>query len=109
MKAVLAILFGLFLGLLSLLIAPAAHAAELEAQFGLDRVRIGEAPCTDGAVSAHETSEAFADMHAGYADVGGKRYQACWHVLPDGRVRLRYDDGDQGLIPVQLFAPAKDV
>lgn len=84
-----------------------AYGHELEASFGADVVRITDAPCTDGVVSGMEDSESYAAMRAAWAMVGGKRFEGCWRMRPDGAVYLRYDDGDQGLVPRQKFESVK--
>ena len=44
-------------------------------------------------------------MGTAYATVDGKSYRGCWTLLPDGRVLVRYDDGDSGLVMISEFKP----
>lgn len=92
--------------LLALLIAliwlPAM--ADLVASNGHDYVRIQDAPCP-AALLALVPPEQHDLYRAAFSHVNAREYRACWTLLPDGRVFLRYEDGDQGLVPAAQFKP----
>lgn len=43
-----------------------------------------------------------------YRDATGKEYVNCWTTPGDGRVYFIYEDGDQGMLPMQAFKPRTD-
>lgn len=85
--------------LLALLVAAApALATVLTAHQGADSVRLTEDPCTDAAVLAHLEPGAVQEFHAASAVFQGRPYRACWQMI-EGGAYLRYEDGDQGIVP----------
>jgi hypothetical protein len=91
--------------LLALALLPMTSQADAVARNGDDSVRLSEAACTNAAVlkllAEHEPDEVDSSMKA-ETRLSGVVYQACWHPMPGG-AHLVYEDGDQGLMPWELF------
>lgn len=93
-----------------LLLAVAPAFADSEARVGADWVRIAATPCTDEKVLAHITAAGDnpLDYRAARAEFQGAPYIGCWRPLMDkGVVYIRYDDGDQGVVPFGDLKPLK--
>lgn len=90
--------FGILLAI-AFIAVPAL--ADAEARQGNDWVRITERPCVDLNV-LEKIGLAMSnplEFRAATARVGGKSYAACWKPVRGG-VALVYEDGDQGVIPL---------
>jgi hypothetical protein len=89
----------------ALIAAGPVMADDLVARNGDDYVRLTSRPCSTPEVLALLP----ADMHEHFQDavthVGGQTFRGCWVLGPDGIVRLRYEDGDAGIVPAHLFKP----
>jgi hypothetical protein len=75
------------------------HSASLVARQEGDSIRIYDKPCHAEVVRAIPETK---DMGAAMALVGGKQYKACWESRGPV-IFIRYEDGDAGVIPAQLF------
>lgn len=83
----------------------AANAETLTARQGNDSVTLYEKPCTNPDIVKRLNDGVVQDFQAASAVFQGQSYQACW--IPSGNVvYLIYEDGDQGMIPVQELRPA---
>ena len=66
-----------------------------------DVLRLYNQPCP---VQVHQHLTPPLDAYkAALATVGGQPFVGCWRPTSFGAVHLTYEDGDQGLIPVQAF------
>jgi hypothetical protein len=80
-----------------------AFAQEMVATEGKDEVRLTMKPCSVPAVLKIIPPEYHEQFYNASALVAGKKYLACWRK--NGQiVQLVYEDGDQGLMPVQMFS-----
>jgi hypothetical protein len=86
------------------LVAGPVLAQDLVARQGDDSVRLSEAPCTSEVVLHQLPAHVRADFKTASAVVEGKTFQACWRQTGDSAVLL-YEDGDQGLIPMNELKP----
>jgi hypothetical protein len=104
--------FALFLGLvLAILIGLTAQKAraDSEARQGADWVRTSDKPCTDAAVLPLLQGAGYdlEQWQAARASFGGREFGACWHTV--GNVaHLVYEDGDQGIVPLDALKPLRD-
>lgn len=92
------------------LVAVAAFAAapsfaqELVARQGGDSVRLSDAACSSDLVLARVEAGARDEYKQASAHFQGQNFTACWRVM--GNVaHLVYEDGDQGIIPMQELRP----
>lgn len=79
--------------------AGSSFAQTMIARQGSDSVRLSQAPCHAEVAAAVPEAK---DWRAALAVVGGQPYKACWTVRGPV-VFMRYEDGDAGAIPVQMF------
>lgn len=81
--------------------APAfALADDLVARQGDDSVRLNDAPCASENVLGRLPVEAREEYKSASAQLQGQSFSACWREM--GNVaHLVYEDGDQGIIPMQ--------
>ena len=86
---------------LTLLGAPVL-AEEMVAINGNDSVRLYDSPCTSQKVLERVTPELPAALKDASAVVQGQPYKACW-IIDGDAAHLLYEDGDQGLIPLEAF------
>lgn len=84
------------------IVAVPAQAAELVARQGADEARIFDAPCPHTAALAHLPEQDRSSYRQAIARFQGAVYPACWRRR-GGLVHMVYEDGDQGLIPVDQF------
>jgi hypothetical protein len=96
-----------FIAILLLLCAPLAHADAIARQ-GNDWVRLTARPCADPKVLAHiPDPKRQLDFRAATAHFQGQTYSGCWTPIPGG-AGVIYEDGDQGLIPLEDLKPAPE-
>jgi len=95
---------------LALVAAIAAFAAaptfaqDLIARQGDDSVRLSEAACSSQLVLGRLEAGQHEEFHAATAVFQGQNFVACWRAM--GNVAfLMYEDGDQGVIPLQELKP----
>ncbi|HVZ46672.1 MAG TPA: hypothetical protein VHA82_22895 [Ramlibacter sp.] len=86
------------------LVAAPVFADDLVARNGDDSVRLSEGKCTSELVLARLEPQTQTEYKAATAVVGGQQFQACWHVVGNS-AHLMYEDGDQGLIPLEDLKP----
>ena len=85
--------------------AAPVFAEELIARQGSDTVRLSDSACKSELVLSRLDSRAKAEYRAATAYFQGQNFVACWRVM--GNVaHLVYEDGDQGIIPIQELKPA---
>jgi hypothetical protein len=83
--------------------AAPSFAEELVARQGSDSVRLSDVACKSELVLSR-VQEARDEYKAASAQVQGQSFVACWRVM--GNVaHLVYEDGDQGIIPIQELKP----
>lgn len=81
-----------------------SFAEELVARQGNDSVRLSEASCKSQLVLSRLDPAAAEEYKAASAVFQGQSFTACWRLM--GNVaHLIYEDGDQGIIPVQELKP----
>ena len=84
--------------------AAPSFAQELIARQGDDSVRLSETACSSELVLRRLEPAAADEYKAASAVFQGQRFTACWRIM--GNVaHLVYEDGDQGIIPVQELKP----
>ncbi len=84
--------------------AAPTFAQELVARQGNDSVRLSDAACQSELVLARVEPGSKGEYRAASAMFQGQSFVACWRVL--GSVaHLVYEDGDQGIIPMQELKP----
>jgi hypothetical protein len=93
------------LAMAAALLAAPAFADDFVARSGKDVLRLTQQPCHEKVVQLIEQRP---DL-AAFATIDGKTYLGCWALRADGRVLIRYEDGDAGLIPLTDFEPEKGV
>ena len=85
--------------------AAPAFADELVARQGNDSVRLSDAACKSELVLARVEPGEKEEYKAATAEFQGQNFVACWRTM--GNVaHLVYEDGDQGIIPLQELTPA---
>ena len=84
-------------------VAP-AFAEELVARQGDDSVRLSDAACKSELVLARLDPSSAEQYRSASAVFQGQRFQACWRVVGNA-AHLVYEDGDQGIIPVNELKP----
>ena len=82
--------------------AASAQADEMFATNGRDSVRLTQSACAP-AVLEKIAPNLRPHFLGAVAMVDGVQFSPCWALRPDGRVELRYEDGDRGLVPLQDF------
>jgi hypothetical protein len=84
--------------------AAPTFAQELVARQGNDSVRLSDAACKSDLVLARVEPGAKDEYRAASAVFQGQNFVACWRMM--GSVaHLVYEDGDQGIIPMQELKP----
>jgi hypothetical protein len=85
-------------------VAAPSFAQELVARQGNDSVRLSDSACASELVLARVEAGARQEYKAASAVFQGQNFTACWRVM--GNVaHLVYEDGDQGIIPIQELKP----
>jgi hypothetical protein len=80
--------------------AAPAFADQLVARQGNDSVRLTEGACQSQLVLARVEPGSQEEYKAAPAEFQGKNFVACWRTM-GGVAHLVYEDGDQGIIPLQ--------
>lgn len=86
------------------LAAAPAMAGDLVARHGDDSLRLANRPCTSEAVLGRLQPELHAHFKAASAVVQGRTFAACWRATGKA-AHLVYEDGDQGIVPLNELAP----
>jgi hypothetical protein len=93
-----------FVLLCAALAAAPAIAGDLVARQGSDTIRLADEPCTSQLVLGRLEARLHSKYKAASAVVQGQNFAACWR--PAGRaVHLMYEDGDQGILPMEALKP----
>ena len=79
-------------------------ADQLVARQGNDSVRLSDAACKSELVLARLEPGAQDKYRAATAEFQGQNFVACWRAM-GGVAHLVYEDGDQGIIPMQELKP----
>lgn len=95
--------FAVFAVLAAAVAAP-AFSQELVARQGTDSVRLSEAACQSELVLARVDAGSQDEYKAATAEFQGQNFVACWRTM-GGVAHLVYEDGDQGVIPLQELKP----
>lgn len=90
------------------LAATPAMADDLVAYEGTDMIRLTPQACTNPAVLNRIEPEARAAFLTASAVLQGHHYTACWRITPMAAYLL-YEDGDQGLIPLEKLQVPIDI
>ena len=93
-----------FCAALATFAAAPAFAQDLIARQGDDSVRLSDAQCQSELVLSRLEPGQADEFKAASAMFQGQRYQACWRLMGNAAY-LVYEDGDQGVIPVQELKP----
>ena len=98
---------------LALALPGAVLATQLTARQGNDRVTITDRPCVNEKVIAVGVSLGVPKFvmeasREATAVLNGKTYVACWQLGGD-KVALIFEDGDGGLVSIQLFKPESEI
>jgi hypothetical protein len=94
--------------LLVLLVATGCLAGERVARQGDDEVHVFDSPCVSAQTIIRipeNAREGWGKMQGRYQ---GERFFGCWRALGDN-ILILWEDGDQGLLPVQDFKPVLEV
>ena len=95
--------FALVAALAAFAAAP-AFADQLVARQGSDSVRLFDGACKSELVLRRVEPNTTDDYKAATANFQGQNFVACWRMM--GNVaHLIYEDGDQGIIPMQELKP----
>lgn len=86
------------------LAAVPAFAQDLVARQGNDSVRLNDGPCTSDLVLSRLQPQMREEYKAATAVVDGQNFTACWRPMGNA-AHLLYEDGDQGLIPMEELKP----
>ncbi|HEY8357976.1 MAG TPA: hypothetical protein VIL30_10990 [Ramlibacter sp.] len=84
--------------------AAPAFSQELVARQGSDSVRLSDAACQSESVLARVGEDTKDEYKAATAQFQGQSFVACWRTM-GGVAHLVYEDGDQGIIPMQELKP----
>jgi hypothetical protein len=96
--------FAVYVAFAATAAAP-AFAQELVATQGSDSVRLSDGACQSERVLARVEPGSQDEYKAATAQFQGQSFVACWRTM--GNVaHLVYEDGDQGIIPLQELRPA---
>lgn len=99
------------LALAAALLALPAAAVDREMRDGADVVRLTQDDCIPeilAALPADTPPRMRLSFRRAHVDFRGETFRACWVLLPNGDVFLRYEDGDAGLLPWQAFRIVRD-
>ena len=89
---------------LAAFVAAPAFAEQLVARQGNDSVRLSDAACKSELVLARLEPRSHEQYRSASAHFQGQNFVACWRMM--GNVaHLIYEDGDQGIIPMQELKP----
>jgi len=100
---------GIRTGILAVtLAAGAAMAADLVAYEGTDMIRLTRQACTNPAVLGRLDPQLQTQFRSANAVLQGQRYAACWSMTPTAAY-LVYEDGDEGLVPLNKLEVPIDV
>ncbi|HSV82682.1 MAG TPA: hypothetical protein VLK85_26090 [Ramlibacter sp.] len=85
-------------------LATPVFADQLVARQGSDSVRLSDAACKSELVLSRLEPGLQEEYRAATAVFQGQNFVACWRVM-GGVAHLIYEDGDQGIIPMQELKP----
>ncbi len=88
----------------TLVLATPVLATDLVASEGSDSVRLAETACTNSTVLERAEPEIRPYLRAATAELQGRNFLACWRPTAEG-AHLIYEDGDQGLVPLNNLRP----
>jgi hypothetical protein len=94
--------------LAALLAAGPAFAADYVATNGKDYVRLQSGSCPED-ILAMVPIDARDQFFAARANLNGKDYRACWTLVNGAVVYLRYEDADEGEVPLIQFKPVQGI
>ena len=95
---------AVFCAAVATLAASPVFAQDLIARQGNDSVRLSDTECRSELVLKRLEPAVAREFRAASAEFQGQRYQACWRMMGNAAY-LVYEDGDQGVIPVQELKP----
>ena len=88
----------------ALVVGTPAFADDLVARHGSDTIRLADGPCEVEQVLELVPVQLRSEFHAASAVLQGRNFSGCWRVMGD-TAHLLYEDGDQGLIPLDDLKP----
>jgi hypothetical protein len=95
------------LALILLFLAPMALAGQRVASEGDDEVRIFDTPCVSMETIARIPEANREGWGKVQGRVQGQRFFGCWRALGEA-IYILWEDGDQGIMPLQEFHPAPE-
>ncbi|RYY80827.1 MAG: hypothetical protein EOO24_43110 [Comamonadaceae bacterium] len=96
--------FAVYVAIAAAAAAAPAFSQELVARQGSDSVRLSDAACQSELILARVEPGSHEQYRAATAEFQGQNFVACWRAA-GGVAHLVYEDGDQGLIPLQELKP----
>ena len=90
------------------LAASSAMAADLVAYDGTDVIRLSSDTCSNTAVLSRLKPQEQPHFLVANAVLRGQRYSACWAITPTAAY-LVYEDGDEGLVPLEKLEVPIDI
>lgn len=90
------------------LAASSAMAGDLVAYEGRDMIRLTSESCDNTAVLGRLAPQVQTHFLRATAVLEGRRYAACWAITPTAAY-LMYEDGDEGLVPLNKLEVPVDV
>ena len=91
-----------FLAFLFALLALPALADDFVARNGKDTVRLTQAECPKEVMAILDPALR-EKVRSAMSVLNGKEYRACWTLMVPGFVNLLYEDGDEGMVPLEDF------
>lgn len=86
------------------MVGASAMATELVSYQGKNVIHLADGACTSETVLNRLEPEMQGQFMAASAELDGATYKACWRATPAG-AQLIYEDGDQGMVPMERIKP----
>jgi len=84
------------------------HTASMRAKAPDGEITVSDQKCTNQAILARIPREVHDQILTAEVILNKQKYAACWHGMPQG-VHLLYEDGDEGMVPYQMFKPVDTI
>lgn len=86
------------------MVGASGMATELVSYQGKNVIHLADGACTSETVLKRLGPEMQGQFMAASAELDGESFKACWRATPVG-AHLIYEDGDQGLVPLERIKP----